>query len=243
MKKPILNSAFIFITVVFLFPLKALSLDAGVNPPDKSINLKLITYAESGNLKGVREALAAGADINAVDERKNTALIMAAHGGHVRTVKFLLEKGADISARDYNGRTALEVAGNEKNTKIVEILKTAASKSAPEIKSGGKSPKITGLANPASVNCHEKKGELKIVKGPGGGEYGICIFEDNRQCEEWAMFRGECPEGGVKITGYYTPEGVFCAITGGSYDEKAGKCTLKDGKVCGAVEHYKLECR
>jgi predicted metal-dependent phosphoesterase TrpH len=39
------------------------------------------------------------------------------------------------------------------------------------------------------------------VSATDGGEYGICVFEDNRQCEEWALFRGECPAGGRKATG------------------------------------------
>lgn len=38
-----------------------------------------------------------------------------------------------------------------------------------------------------------------------GGQYiadsGICLFEDNMQCDAWAMYRGECPIGGVKVTG------------------------------------------
>jgi len=53
----------------------------------------------------------------------------------------------------------------------------------------------TGIANPASVNCINKGGSLSIQKGTDGGEYGICTFEDNRQCEEWALFRGECSAG------------------------------------------------
>jgi putative hemolysin/predicted metal-dependent phosphoesterase TrpH len=64
-----------------------------------------------------------------------------------------------------------------------------------------KPDKKTGIANPASVNCINKGGTLSIQKSADGGEYGICTFEDNRQCEEWALFRGECPAGGRKITG------------------------------------------
>jgi putative hemolysin len=59
----------------------------------------------------------------------------------------------------------------------------------------------TGIANPASVNCINKGGTLSIQKRGDGGEYGICTFEDNWQCEEWALFRGECPAGGKKVTG------------------------------------------
>src|SRR5512141_2262274 len=61
-----------------------------------------------------------------------------------------------------------------------------------------------GMANPASTNCVDQGGTLSIQKRGDGGEYGICLFEDNRQCEEWALMRGECPAGGIKITGYIT---------------------------------------
>jgi putative hemolysin len=108
----------------------------------------------------------------------------------------------------------------------------------------------TQIANPASTNCINKGGTLKIQKGGGGGEYGICIFEDNMQCEEWALFRGECPIGGKKITGYVTPAAQFCVITGGSYDVTAqnntekeqGICTFNNGKSCNVWDYYNGKC-
>lgn len=48
-------------------------------------------------------------------------------------------------------------------------------------------PENVGVANPASVNCIEKGGELELRDGGG-----FCIFEDGSECEEWAFFRGEC---------------------------------------------------
>lgn len=52
-----------------------------------------------------------------------------------------------------------------------------------------------GLANPASVNCVQKEGgTFEIRKDPEGNEYGICHLPDGKECEEWALFRGErCP--------------------------------------------------
>ncbi len=50
----------------------------------------------------------------------------------------------------------------------------------------------TGLANPASVYCKKLGYKLEIKKNDNGGEYGICIFPDGNQCEEWKFFRGEC---------------------------------------------------
>ena len=47
--------------------------------------------------------------------------------------------------------------------------------------------------------------------------------------------RGDCPVGGVKVTGYVTPAGRYCAITGGTYtiignsgaDDEHGTCTFR----------------
>ena len=83
-----------------------------------------------------------------------------------------------------------------------------------------------------------------------GGQYGICTFEDNRQCEEWALLRGDCPVGGVKVTGYVTPAATYCAITGGTYTatgnsgqaDEQGACTFKDGAQCDAWDYYNGKC-
>lgn len=106
------------------------------------------------------------------------------------------------------------------------------------------------LANPASVRCAESGGSVRLERLPDGGQYGVCVFDDNRQCEEWALFRGECPAGGLRVTGYITPAARYCAITGGRYivtsgsgtaDEK-GTCTLPGGKVCDAAAYYGATC-
>jgi len=107
-----------------------------------------------------------------------------------------------------------------------------------------------GMANPASENCVAKGGKLTIAERAGFGQYGICYFDDNRQCEEWALFRGACPVGGLKVTGYMTPAATFCAITGGEYtitmlsggDSEQGNCQLPGGKVCDVWEYYNGKC-
>lgn len=52
-------------------------------------------------------------------------------------------------------------------------------------------PKV-GLANPASVNCAKQGGKLDIRKHADGSEYGMCIFPNGKECEEWALFRKQC---------------------------------------------------
>ena len=107
-----------------------------------------------------------------------------------------------------------------------------------------------GLANPASVNCAEQGGTLSIEERGDGGQVSVCYFEDNRQCEEWALLRGDCPVGGLKVTGYITPAARYCAITGGTYaitgnsgqDDEQGTCTFKNGAQCDAWGYYIGKC-
>ncbi|MFH1427132.1 MAG: DUF333 domain-containing protein [Patescibacteria group bacterium] len=49
----------------------------------------------------------------------------------------------------------------------------------------------TGLANPASVNCEDKGGTLRMEQDENG-TYGICVLPDGTECEEWEYYRGEC---------------------------------------------------
>ena len=105
------------------------------------------------------------------------------------------------------------------------------------------------LANPASQNCVKQNGTLSIERRPDGGQYGVCVFTDNYQCEEWALFRGECPKTGLRVTGYVTPAGRYCAITGGRYTVvsasaagEQGVCSLPGGKACNAEAYYAGSC-
>ena len=108
----------------------------------------------------------------------------------------------------------------------------------------------TKLANPASENCISHGGTHTTGRSPKGGEFGVCLFEDNRQCEEWALLLGHCPVGGVKVAGYATQAARFCGITGGQYTATAnsgaadeqGSCTLPDGTSCDAQAYFGGEC-
>lgn len=102
-----------------------------------------------------------------------------------------------------------------------------------------------GLANPASVNCLNSGGRLEI-KSREIGEYGVCFFEDNRQCEEWALFNALCPIGGVKVTGYDSEAEIFCAITGGKVSGVGSDnplCERADGVVCPVQENFDGLCQ
>ncbi len=104
--------------------------------------------------------------------------------------------------------------------------------------------KDVGLANPASGNCIQKGGTLEI-RDSKKGQYGVCLFEDNRQCEEWALLRGECPVGGLKITGYDNDAEIYCAITGGQVEgvgTATPMCKRVDGTYCTAQANLDGDC-
>ncbi len=102
----------------------------------------------------------------------------------------------------------------------------------------------TGLANPASVNCKKVGGTTVIQTRGDGGQYGLCQFQDNYACEEWALLRGNCPKGGVRTTGFDTIEQKYCAWVGGqTLAIKNAKCTFSDGTVCSDEAVYNGTCQ
>lgn len=48
------------------------------------------------------------------------------------------------------------------------------------------------VANPASVYCGQAGGTSVIKNDSEGNQAGYCEFADGQQCDEWALFRGEC---------------------------------------------------
>jgi len=55
------------------------------------------------------------------------------------------------------------------------------------------------LPNPASVFCQEQGGVTEIRSDSEGGQYGVCLFPDGSECDEWAFFRGECAPGEAQV--------------------------------------------
>ncbi|MEY3288427.1 MAG: hypothetical protein RLZZ419_669 [Pseudomonadota bacterium] len=103
---------------------------------------------------------------------------------------------------------------------------------------------LAQLANPASVNCSKSGGDLVIEKRGDGGEYGVCTFEDNKACEEWALLRGDCPQGGVKTIGFDRIDQKYCVWLGGkTVAEPHSVCTFKDGSSCSTEAFYNGTCR
>jgi uncharacterized protein len=119
-------------------------------------------------------------------------------------------------------------------------------KAASPTKSPGTKPASrpsVALANPASENCIQQGGVLLIKKRGDGAEYGVCIFQDDRQCEEWALFHGECRKGGARVTGYNKQEQIYCALLGGTNSDAHDVCVFKDGSICEDLELFNGKCQ
>jgi len=137
---------------------------------------------------------------------------------------------------------------------VLQVLATLTFMPPAQPQAGAATPALragASVANPASQNCVNQGGTLSIETRGDGGQFGVCYFEDNRQCEEWALLRGDCPVGGVKVTGYAAPAARYCAITGGTYtvtgksgaEDEQGTCTFKDGSQCDAWDYYDGKCQ
>jgi len=99
----------------------------GCGPSVKNIrlmNTQLIQAAQSGNTKGVKQALNKGAEINATPfGGGGSALFWACRNGHYDVVQYLLDNGAHINAVSAsNGATALYFASANGHARIVRLL-------------------------------------------------------------------------------------------------------------------------
>ena len=104
-------------------------------------------------------------------------------------------------------------------------------------------PLSVSKGNPASVYCTRVGGIVTMNTRGDGRAYGMCRFTDNRACEEWALFRGHCPLGGVRVTGFDTIAQEYCAWLGGeTLAVPHATCTLPSGKVCDDDALYNGMC-
>jgi len=78
---------------------------------------------------------------------------------------------------------------------VFMLLLSACSGQGEKEAPASENPGNAGLANPASVHCEQNGGTLEIRTDKDGGQYGVCIFPDGSECEEWAYFRQECQPG------------------------------------------------
>ncbi len=53
-------------------------------------------------------------------------------------------------------------------------------------------PDGSQIANPAATYCLEQGHEYEIRTEADGSQIGYCIFDNGRECEEWAFVHGDC---------------------------------------------------
>ena len=108
----------------------------------------------------------------------------------------------------------------------------------------------SGMPNPASVYCEEQGGEVEIRTDDEGGQYGVCLFEDGSECEEWDFYNGECGPEDVEAIGMPNPASVYCEEQGGEVDIRTddeggqyGMCIFEDGSECDEWAFFRGECK
>ena len=106
----------------------------------------------------------------------------------------------------------------------------------------------SGIPNPASKYCVDQGGKLEI-RDEAGGQVGYCVFQDGSECDEWALFRGECAPGGKKPgVGIPNPASKYCTDQGGKLEIRdeaggqAGYCVFPDGSECDEWAFFRGEC-
>jgi uncharacterized protein len=99
----------------------------------------------------------------------------------------------------------------------------------------------------ASSFCEKSGGKIqtqtRTLNGKDYGTYDTCIFTDNMQCEDWALFHGYCPKNGIKITGYDNGQEVYCAVLGAQVDMQNKLCKFSNGAECTLDDLYTGNCK
>lgn len=106
---------------------------------------------------------------------------------------------------------------------------------APKSEKGDLADGQTGLANPASVYCQEL-GFREETRENEAGQYGMCIFEDGSECDNWDFLAGRCGQ-----------EHSYCSQQGfelKSVDESnIATCIFEDGSTCDEFSYFKGDCK
>lgn len=91
-----------------------------------------------------------------------------------------------------------------------------------------------GLANPASVYC-QGLGYREETRSNADGQYGVCIFPDNSECDTWDFLAGRCGQ-----------EHSYCVKNGyaiqSELNSNIATCVFTDGSSCLEMEYFQGEC-
>ena len=90
-------------------------------------------------------------------------------------------------------------------TLVIVVLTGCRSIQPTQTNAGGSTP-AASMPNPAAVFCQEQGGKNENRTDASGGQYGVCLFSDGSECDQWAYYRGECQPR--QITQTLTPQSV-----------------------------------
>lgn len=105
-------------------------------------------------------------------------------------------------------------------------------------------PTTAGAISSAAYNkCIQNGGFVTTNRRGTMGYYSLCNFADDRGCDLYALYDGDCPVGGVSTIGYDTTAQAFCALRGGQpMGSENGQCKMPDGKTCSTSAVYQGAC-
>ncbi len=103
---------------------------------------------------------------------------------------------------------------------------------------GCSAPTQVEIANPASVYCADRGFQSEVRTDADGNQYGMCIFPDGSECEEWAFFRGEC---GLEYT-YCAQQGYTPEIQQQEGGSTSVICRFPDGATCPELDYLNGSC-
>lgn len=116
-------------------------------------------------------------------------------------------------------------------------------------------PEPAKIANPATASCELKGYRSQIRTTADGSQYGVCIFPDGSECEEWAFYRGEClpvpekPASGTGSSQIANPASLNCLQKGGRLEiritadgSQYGACIFSDGSECEEWAFFRGQC-
>lgn len=95
---------------------------AQIAPATSSLDERLFTDTDKGNLPAVEWDVAKGANVNAQVVLGQTALYVASMHGYLSIAKCLLDHGAKVNAKDNDGETPLEITAAFGQPDMVQLL-------------------------------------------------------------------------------------------------------------------------
>ena len=115
----------------------------------------------------------------------------------------------------------------------------------------------SNMVNPASAYCEKQGFKLEVCTAQGGSQYGVCMFKDDSECEEWAYYRGECKPGDMDVApaptvtpaGIANPASTYCVEQGGASEIRTaqdgsqyGVCIFPNGSECEEWAFFRGKC-